>query len=184
VSSAKAKVIALLGVSGSGKSIVTRRLLNDHGFQRLRFTDPVRDMLHAGFGLTEDEIAGEPGKRPQDRFGNFSAMHLHRSLCEDWARMTVHSDLLVNEWERRLAPLDGFVLVDDLQRPNEAAAVRRAGGIVIHVDRPGWAPKGGSRKGMSATVHIPHDLQLVNLGTDALASETDRLALQLRQVVA
>jgi hypothetical protein len=168
---AAAKVVALLGVAGSGKSIVTRRLLEAHGFTRLRFIDPVRDGLKAMFGLTDEVLDGYQRHRPQAIYGGRTIEEMMTTLGR-WGRRDVAEKSLCTEWRRRLGGLTGYVLADDVMRDIEAAAVRAAGGIVVRVTRPGWSPRDQIKAARLAA--IPHDFELVNHGPQELAAATDQ----------
>jgi predicted kinase len=167
---AAAFVVALLGVAGSGKSIVTRRLIEAHGYQRLRFIDPVRDGLEAMFGLDEAFLDSYQRHRPQAIFGGRTVEEMMTTLSR-WGRADVHDSTWCNEWRRRLGGMRGTVVADDVMRDNEAAAVRAAGGIVVRVTRPGWAAKNQIKAARLAA--IPHDFELVNHGPQELAEATD-----------
>jgi hypothetical protein len=171
-----AKVVALVGVPGSGKSIVARRLL-ERGYAQLRFADPVRDMLKAAFGLTDEDLEGPGRKRTYHRFGGRSPENLSWLLVDTWGRREVHSDLWVNEWRRRLHGMTGFVLTDDLQRMNEAAAVHDFGGLVVRVTRPDYRPS--NPRALDWVAHVPHDVELMNNGPDSLAAAADELGESL-----
>ena len=166
------KLIGLLGVGGSGKAFVTRRLVEAYGFTHLRFGDAVRDMLTAGFGMTEDEFDNFAKKQPLGRFGGHTLANLMQTLTHDWGRGQIHSDLWCNEYKRRLEPLTGFVVTDDLQRENEVAAIRESGGLVVRITRPNYTP---SNKGvLLRQARLVHDLELVNEGIDGLCQSVDR----------
>lgn len=169
---AAAKIVALLGVSGSGKSIVTRRLVERHGFTRIRFIDPVRDMLKAGFGLTDEFLDSYQRNQAQARFGGRTLDNMLSSLSQ-WSREHVHADACANEWRRRVdAAGSDWIVADDVMRPNEAAAVRAAGGLVVRVTRPNFTPRDHVKAQRLAV--IPADMELVNHGPDELAGLTDR----------
>jgi hypothetical protein len=179
---AAARVVALLGVSGSGKSIVARRLLHNHHFNRVRFGDAARDMLRSGFGLTDHDIDGPGRDRPRPELGGHTVLNLMHTLSHDWGRGGIHSDLWVHEWKRRIALLTGFVLSDDLQRANEAAAVRDAGGIVVRITRPGYVP--AHEAALHRQARIVSDVELVNEGPEALAALADRFVITLTEQLA
>lgn len=174
---APVKIVALLGVSGSGKSIVSRRLLEDHAFTRLRFGDPIRDMLKAGFGLSDYDIDGQGRTISRGRFGGNTPGTLVQTLSHDWGRGSIHSAIWVNEWRRRAAALSGFVLADDLQRRNEADAVRAMGGIVVRVTRPDYIPM--DENTLQRQSEIVEDIELINRGPDRLRALTDQLFEEL-----
>jgi hypothetical protein len=176
-SQAATKVVALLGVGGTGKTFAARRLLQDHGLIRLRFSDPQRDMLKAGFALEDHQIDGPGRDEPQDRFGGFAVKDLLQTLSHKWGRVTVHSDIWVNEWKRRAVRAQGIILADDLQRPNEAAAVRAVGGIIVRITRPNFEP--GQRDIVSSQARIAHDIEMINHGPEKLAVLIDHFAAEL-----
>jgi hypothetical protein len=180
------KVVALLGVSGSGKSIVTRRLLAAN-FHRIRFGDAARDMLTAGFGCSPHEIDGDERNQAQARFGGHTVQSLMRSLTHDWGRGSIHSDIWVNEWRRRVDAValrhpEPFILSDDLQRPNEAAAVRAVGGIVVRITRPGYSPASGAM--LHRQAEISADIELLNDGPEKLAVITEQFLSGLDSALA
>lgn len=171
------RVVALIGMPGSGKAIVARRLLQDHGFQRLRFTDSQRDMLKAGFGLTDHDIDGPGRDRPDARFGGHTLDNVLRTLSQNWGRGTLHSDVWVNEWRRRVGLATGLILADDMRSPNEALACQQVGGIVVRITRPGWSPNISNTIRQQA--RLVHDVELINESPEQLEALTDRLAQEL-----
>lgn len=171
------RIVALLGVGGSGKTVVARRLLAAN-FHRVRFADAARDMLSAGFGSSPHEIDGDQRDIQQARFGGHSTSSIMRSLIHDWGRSGVHSDIWVHEWRRRVGRIgvehgDAFVLTDDLRRPNEAAAVRDAGGVIVRITRPGYIPLTGASS-LHRQAEIKADIELINEGPDKLALLADQ----------
>ena len=174
-------IVALLGVPGSGKSVIARRLHDEHGFGRVRFGDPLRDMLRAGFQLTDEEIDGDASRHGQARFGGCTPHHMIVTLANQWARASVHTNLLCTEWRRRVDRLGGLILTDDLQRANEAEAVRDAGGIVVRVTRPGYRPMDNNSLARQSAIHS--DIEIVNHKVDDLNSQTDRIVSIIRTAV-
>ncbi len=176
-------VVGLLGVSGSGKSVVARRLYEHHGLTRIRFGEPQRDMLRSGFGLTDAEIDGPDRLRPNDRLGGHTPQHLIHTLSHVWGRASIHSNLWVNEWSRRVGMVEGGVLADDIQRPNEADATRTAGGVVIRVTRRDYTPT--NPQALQRLSMIQHDAEIINTGDlEELVVRTDEFVVQLNRALA
>jgi hypothetical protein len=176
VSGIHTKLVAIIGVPGSGKAIVARRLASAHGVTRLRIGDPVRDMLAAGFRLTHDEIEGEQRDKPQRRLCHFRPSHLQSTL-HSWARR-LHSDLLLQEWIARADATLGGIVCDDIIRPQEAAIIKDRGGLVVLIERPGFEPADTAAVGRIAD--IGHDLKFVNTeGKAGLEAVADTLASSL-----
>jgi hypothetical protein len=173
-----AKIIALLGIPGSGKALVHRRLCETHGFSRVRFADPLRDMLRAGFGVEVEDADGRPLTQPVPHMNDYRPFHLMEKLAE-WCRRRVSGDLLAQEWLRRVSGLDGLVVADDVHEEVEAAAVRSVGGIVVRITRPNWEPpaKGQFHRRIET---IRHDVEMINHGPEQLAALTDALAAEVK----
>lgn len=130
------QIIAIMGVAGSGKTIVARRL-EQYGFARTRFAAPIKVMLKVGLGLTDEQLDGEDKAQPIPDLGGCSARILMQTLGTEWGRRMIHPDLWASVWKRHVAKIDGPVVVDDLRFPNEAAAIREMGGTIWRVYRPG-----------------------------------------------
>lgn len=130
-------LIALTGAATSGKSLVSRRLSETHGFKTCRFAEPIKRMLGVGLGLTAEQLDGSEKQSPIPEFGGLTTRHLMQTLGYEWGRRMVHSDIWITAWKRDLARQGNLVVVDDLRFPNEAMAIRELGGIIWRVNRPG-----------------------------------------------
>ncbi len=96
-------------------------------------------MLMYGLGLTSDQL--HRGKEePIAWLGGVTPRTLMQTLGTDWGRMMVAPGLWAAVW-RQGALLElgdgGRVVAPDVRFPEEAAAIRELGGIVIWIDRPG-----------------------------------------------
>lgn len=60
-----------------------------------------------------------------------------RTLGTEWGRGLIWQQLWVAAWEADVATLQAAVAADDVRFPDEAAAVRRRGGLLIWIERPG-----------------------------------------------
>lgn len=130
-------VIGVIGVAGSGKTVVAKHLIERYGFSRKRFAEPLKRMLKLGLGLTDEEIDGAGKQKALEQFGGCTPRHIMQTLGTDWGRRMIHSDIWVNVWKRDAYATGGLVVVDDVRFPNEAAAVRELGGTLWRVYRPG-----------------------------------------------
>lgn len=157
-------IIGLTGLATSGKGIVSARLLARHGFVVTRFADPIKRMLSAGLGLTNEQLDGFSKQEPLRQFGGCTSRHLMQTLGTDWGRRSIHSDIWVNAWRMTLPDADRIV-VDDLRFPNEALALRDLGGAIWRVNRPGvMAMEHVSERAMR---EIAFDISIENTSTIA-----------------
>jgi hypothetical protein len=142
-------IVGIAGVAGAGKSSLAEVLAERHGLVRTPFAGPIKDMLSAFLrvsGVTNLTIHrmvnGDLKEQPAPVLGGRSPREAMQALGTEWGRNFVTPDLWTESWRFRagLELLRGIagVTVDDIRFPNEVAAVRSMGGVVIRVDRPGF----------------------------------------------
>lgn len=131
-------IIGIVGIAGSGKTLVARHLVERHGFHRTRFAGPLKEMIKAGLGLTDEQLDGDQKNAPIPWAGNCTPRHLMQTLGTEWGRRMIHSDLWINRWREVVAQSSAErIVVDDVRFPNEAGAVVDVGGSIWRVVRPG-----------------------------------------------
>ena len=130
----KPPVIGLVGRRGSGKSLVAQRLVAAHGYLRMPFAKPLKDMLRA-IGLDEVYL-GSLKELPCPLLCGATPRHAMQALGSEWGRSLIHPDLWVTLWREKAhqskAPL---IVADDVRFANEAATVRALGGTLLRVRR-------------------------------------------------
>lgn len=142
------RVVGLMGFGGSGKSEVAKALAG-MGFMRTHIKQPLRDMAasllaSAGYSPAEIEsyLDGElkreviPGMR---RTGT----EIQQFLGTEFGRDFCYAGLWLDLWLTRARSIlgdGGKVVQESVRFPNEAAAIRELGGVIIRVERPGVGP--------------------------------------------
>jgi hypothetical protein len=169
-------VLAFTGLAGSGKSTAAAHLVNAHGFARVRFAGPLKDMMRA-LGLTEDEIEGHLKEQPCALLGGKTPRFAMQTIGTEWGRDTLGPDLWIRAWQAAVdkLPAGQSVVVDDCRFPNEAAAVRANGGALVRLDRRGagtTSQHSSEGQDLGETIRLRNDGPLV-----ALAMELDDLLL-------
>ena len=131
-------IIAFTGLAGSGKTTAAKHLVNRHGFERVRFAGPLKDMMRA-LGLSDREIDGDRKELPCDLLCGKTPRWAMQSIGTEWGRQLIGADLWIRAWQAAVDRLPAVVpvVVDDCRFPNEAAAIRAAGGFLVAVERPG-----------------------------------------------
>ena len=160
------KIIAFTGAAGSGKSTAARVLVEDFGYNLVKFAGPLKDMLRA-IGLNESEIEGHLKGEPCDLLGGQTPRHAMQTLGTEWGRQMICDTLWIDIWESRVLEHD-FVVVDDMRFSNEAARVRAFGGRIIRVDRRDLSMFKGTNRQHASEAQlsgVPADQTISNNGS-------------------
>jgi len=136
-------ILGLVGATGSGKTTLARRLVQDHGFVDFHVGRPLKDMLRV-LGLSEEDVDGSPEQRarPQALLGGKSARYALSTLGTDWGRNMITPDLWPNAVKLRIDQhLSGStnpapIVIDDLRFPDDWAIAKHFGGLILTIRRP------------------------------------------------
>jgi hypothetical protein len=158
------QVIAFTGLAGSGKSTAAAHLCDVHGFERVRFAGPLKSMM-AALGLTETEIDGDRKEMPCALLGGKTPRLAMQTIGTEWGRDIIDPDLWIRAWQAAVDHLPAAVpvVVDDCRFPNEASAVRAAGGTLVRIVRVGAGA--GAAGHSSEGQELPFDLEITNNGS-------------------
>jgi len=130
--------IAFAGKTRAGKTTSANYLLRTYGFVKISFTGKLIEFAHEFF---PDRF--EKGEKPQDLI-----QALHEKLRE------IDPDVWTKYVTRKIEmpPKDADIVIDDLRRRNDYAAVKSLGFLVVHLDPPNED-------------EVPYDVLLENEGT-------------------
>lgn len=146
-------IIGICGFIGSGKDTVADYLVEHHNFSRDSFASTLKDAVAAIFGWDRELVDGRTKEardwREQvdpwwaDRLGmpNLTPRLVLQLWGTEVGRQAFHNDIWIASLENKLRKTDGNVVITDCRFPNEVQAIKRAGGIVIWVNRgalPEW----------------------------------------------
>ena len=152
----------------SGKTTVAQ-YLQERGYCRLPFAQPMRDMLSvmlSDLGYSEEHIAHHlyVDKEAVVAELGVSARHLLRTLGTEWGRECVSPSVWLDVWLAK-ARRKSFVVVDDVRFTNEAELIRLLGGEVWRITRPGVVrnTEHASEGGLDEWEHFTCDI--VNSGS-------------------
>lgn len=167
-------LIGIVGIAGSGKTLIAKHLVERRDYTRMRFADPLKRMLRDGLGLTDEEVDGSQKSTPNSVFAGRTPRYLMQTLGTEWGRKKVSHDIWVNIWKRDAARAGPRVVVDDVRFPNEADAIRSLGGVIWRVYRPGVVA--ASHISEQAQAEITEDVLITNATTiSALLGSVEHL---------
>ena len=146
-------IIGICGFQGSGKDTIADYLQNIYGFKRDSFAATLKDAVASIFGWDRELLEGRTteSRAWREQVDTWWARRLDmpgltpRLVLQKWgtevARRSWHDDTWIASLENKLARAHNDIVITDVRFPNEIAAVRNAGGIVIRVvrgDEPVW----------------------------------------------
>ena len=179
-------IIGIAGFQGSGKDTIADYLCNIYGFKRDSFAATLKDAVAAVFGWDRELLEGRTreSRAWRETVDPWWANRLDmpnltpRLVLQRWgtevARKSWHDDTWIASLENKLNRAHNDIVITDVRFPNEIAAVKRAGGIVIRVVRgaePEWydvavATNAGTFNHMALAWPEVHPSEWAWIGTD------------------
>jgi len=130
-------IIGVIGSSRSGKSTLANYLVDNHGFTRMRFADPLKEMLIT-MGLTRDQVDGpsEVRNAPSDLLLGNTPRFAMQTLGTEW-RDLLDKRLWSNICHQRIVEKlnDGVdrIVIDDMRFHHEVDMINNIGGMTLAV---------------------------------------------------
>lgn len=186
-------LIGMIGRRRSGKDSLASTLVDELGYDRVAFADPLREAA-----LALNPLVG-PASIPGDLVSGYRRLS-EVVECLGWERAkdsvpdvrgilqrlgtdairALDSEFWVRTALARVAESDAPVVLTDCRFPNEAEAIRLAGGYLVRVVRPGatTADDVDLHPSETALDDYPEDFYVDNSGT------LDDLAANARDLIA
>lgn len=165
-------LIGVTGQAGSGKSEVSRFLVENIGFRLVKFADPLKDMLRSiyrGVGLTPSEIErrieGDLKEVPCPFLSWRTPRHAMETLGTEWGRDLMAPNFWIDSWESRVEGLPVPTVADDVRFENEAKAIKRRGGAIIRVVPAEVRRQASTHVSAKGIPEHLVDIEIVNDGT-------------------
>lgn len=144
----------LIGFSGYarvGKDESANHLVTTHGFKKISFVNPIHAclmILDPVVYIPWHDIMPRPYRyseiikkhgydEAKDKFPE--VRQLQQRLGTDVGREYLSEDIWVNKLLDSIVPNTDYA-ISSVRWPNEADAIKRAGGIMVRIDRPGYGP--------------------------------------------
>lgn len=145
------KLLGLTGLAGSGKDAVAKHLFCKHGWSRTAFADPLKQAATHIFGLSINDFYDREKKEQVNDYWNISPREMLQYLGTEAVRGTFGEDVWVRRWHLSYTIIKDTdnVVVTDVRTPTEADWLRRQGGKIVEVRRPGAGLSGASGRHVS-----------------------------------
>jgi hypothetical protein len=177
------RLIGFCGLRRAGKDTAAGALIA-LGYTRLGFADALKAMLYAYLDYVG--VSAEAAKRiiEGDRkefrelvFLRKTPRFAMQTLGTEWGRDLIGGEIWVNACMARAARCPGGAVIPDVRFPNEAEAIRRAGGKIIRVTRPGLTidshPSENSILAIECDAEVTNDQDCAILRTRVLCALRD-----------
>lgn len=131
-------IIGLAGMGGVGKSTLANMIIQNNGFVRGSFADPIRLMIYA-LGVTEDDTR-DPVKKnqPHPKLNGKTPVYAMETLGTKWGRELMGEDFWLN---RALDSISRpLTIYDDIRYQNEVDGIIARGGRVFRLFDPEMEP--------------------------------------------
>jgi hypothetical protein len=155
----------------SGKSTVAKWLCEEKGYVVVPFAQTLKEALipvlvALGHAPAEAETLVFRDKHTIIPEVKLSVRQLLQTLGTEWGRQCVHPDLWLKCWAKRIEQYDK-VVVDDVRFENEASLVKRLGGELWLLQRPGIQALSGHASEGGLDAYAGFDRVIGNTGTIA-----------------
>lgn len=164
-------IIGLTGLSGSGKDTAANWLVENKGFERRAFADPLRNLLfhmdpkvatREGTVLHLQDIVEREGSWSRAQLVHPQVRRLLQTFATDFIRNKVDEDFWV---KLSLYDIDPFVnlVFSDVRFMNELQALKKIGGVIVNIKSP--LAEVNRMGHVSENVELLFDRQIKNSGT-------------------
>lgn len=160
-------ICGIAGRAGSGKDTFAEilvSLLPDRAIEIEHFARPIKTGLAAMMGVSMDVFA-PPLKDQSIPWLGATPRYLMQTLGTEWGRDMVADDFWIRLMERRLEHSTAdMTIIADVRMENEAAWIRKHGGIVYRMVRPLADSEPNLHRSEQIAGH-PDDVAIYNAGS-------------------
>ena len=144
----KLNLIGLIGVKKSGKDTVGNYLIENFGFTRYAFGDPVKNICKTLFDLSDEQLTDHKLKEEKDERWDVSPREMFQRIGTEFGQFELFKIFpelkkkikyreiwvkLFEEWTQKNT--DKKVVITDVRFKHEAKKIKDLGGINIRINR-------------------------------------------------
>jgi energy-coupling factor transporter ATP-binding protein EcfA2 len=143
----KKKIIAFAGPKGVGKTSLAIMIKGILGQGKiLSFADPIKDMVEK-MGISRSIMNDPKLKNEKLDWLDKSPREILQTLGTDWGREMIDQNIWIKIAENSIKQSDSdLIMFDDCRFQNEVDMIKRNGGHVVELYRPGFDEYTGEHK--------------------------------------
>jgi hypothetical protein len=148
-------LIGLTGKARCGKDTIADVLVEDHGFTRVAFADPLKLAVGSILGMNAATLE-EFKDNELDFLDGVTPRRMLQTLGTEWGRETIHPEIWIRIAREKIQLLQEMgnhnIVITDVRFDNEAELLALESGVVFQVVRPGGPEVEGhaSEEGVSS----------------------------------
>lgn len=140
------EAVGLVGDAGHGKSTAAW-LLKELGYVIVPFALPIKNMLKAGFGLTDADLSQAHKNKAHPTLNGHTPRYALQTLGTEWGREMIGDSIWLSAWEHTCDSLGAHhIVADDVRFRNEMEYIHFIGGVIFEVTRPGYTTIGSDHE--------------------------------------
>lgn len=131
------KLIGIHGKARAGKDTFANFLVENHGFTKMAFADPIKWAVASAFGIPLGEVYSDEFKTTAHPTWNLTGRQILQQFGTEAMRGTFGRHFWVRRWMMDYGKLRtvSSVVVSDVREEHEAEVIRELGGLIVHLRR-------------------------------------------------
>lgn len=162
------KIIGLIGYKLSGKDTAADYLCQNYNYTKLAFATPLKQITSILFDWSKEQLHDQNLKEKIDPRWNISPRDSFKFVGTDLVRMHMNElipgigeDFWTVYTERKIIDLiknDQKVIIADVRHQNEAAMIKKLGGVLIKIYRHDLLDTHTSETDVDLIINIDHEI--------------------------
>lgn len=173
------RLIGLAGHKQSGKDTVAGHLVQQYGYTKLAFADPLKEALQALFGFTKEQLYDPVLKEqvdpmtgivPREAMQQFGTDCIRNFLPSLPAFRHLGSSTFAMKLRREVLNRAGPIVVSDVRFPDEVKILQELGGVIlqIHRSQPSKSNNNNEKKTHDSTLQHESETYISSLKADGI----------------